>query len=113
MKNKVLKTIALVIAAHFSFQLTAQIMTKNAPTYPATRKDPSVSDDYHGTKVADPYRWLEDDNAAETKEWVKKQNEVTFGYLEKILSINAIGESSRLMLTGGIIVAAVLLQRRK
>ena len=84
MKNKVLKTIALVIAAHFSFQLTAQIMTKNAPTYPSTRKDPSVSDDYHGTKVADPYRWLEDDNAAETKEWVKKQNEVTFGYLEKI-----------------------------
>ena len=84
MTNKVLKTIALVIAAHFSFQLTAQIMTKNAPTYPATRKDPSVSDDYHGTKVADPYRWLEDDNAAETKEWVKKQNEVTFGYLEKI-----------------------------
>ena len=59
-------------------------MTKNAPTYPTTRQDPSVSDDYHGTKVTDPYRWLEDDNAAETKDWVKKQNEVTFGYLEKI-----------------------------
>lgn len=38
---------------------------------------------------------------------------LTIGYLEKILSINAVGESSRLMLTGGIIVAAVLLQRRK
>jgi prolyl oligopeptidase len=59
-------------------------MIKNKATYPETRKDPSVIDDYHGTKVADPYRWLEDDNAAETKEWVKKQNEVTFGYLEKI-----------------------------
>ncbi|MDZ7876972.1 MAG: prolyl oligopeptidase family serine peptidase [Saprospiraceae bacterium] len=59
-------------------------MTKNAPTYPATRQDPSVSDDYHGTKVTDPYRWLEDDNANETKDWVKKQNELTFGYLEKI-----------------------------
>ncbi len=38
---------------------------------------------------------------------------LTIGYLEKILSINAVGESSRLMLTGAIIVAAVLLQRRK
>ena len=38
---------------------------------------------------------------------------LTIGYLEKILSINAVGESSRLMLTGAIIVSAVLLQRRK
>jgi ribose/xylose/arabinose/galactoside ABC-type transport system permease subunit len=38
---------------------------------------------------------------------------LTIGYLDKILSLNAVGESSRLMLTGGIIVAAVLLQRRK
>jgi ribose transport system permease protein len=38
---------------------------------------------------------------------------LTIGYLEKILSINAVGESSRLMLTGAIIVAAVLLQRRR
>ena len=38
---------------------------------------------------------------------------LTIGYLEKILSINAVGESSRLMLTGTIIIAAVLLQRRK
>ena len=53
-------------------------------TYPNTRKDPSVSDDYFGTKVADPYRWLEDDNSDETKDWVKKQNEVTFGYLNQI-----------------------------
>jgi len=38
---------------------------------------------------------------------------LTIGYLEKILSLNAVGEASRLMLTGGIIVAAVLLQRRQ
>jgi prolyl oligopeptidase len=42
------------------------------------------ADDYHGTKVADPYRWLEDDHARATKEWVEAQNKVTFGYLEGI-----------------------------
>lgn len=51
--------------------------------YPATRKV-DQTDDYHGTKVADPYRWLEDDNAADTKAWVTEQNKVSFGYLEKI-----------------------------
>jgi len=52
-------------------------------TYPETAKG-DVVDDYFGTKVADPYRWLEDDNAPEVKEWVKEQNRVTFGYLEQI-----------------------------
>src|SRR3989454_6783771 len=51
--------------------------------YPATRRTNQV-EDYGGVKVADPYRWLEDDNSAETKAWVEAQNKVTFGYLEKI-----------------------------
>lgn len=51
--------------------------------YPNTRKSDQV-DDYHGVKVADPYRWLEDDNSAETGAWVKAENEVTFAYLNKI-----------------------------
>ena len=41
-------------------------------------------DDYHGTLVEDPYRWLEDVDSPETLAWVKSQNELTFGYLEKI-----------------------------
>jgi prolyl oligopeptidase len=51
--------------------------------YPLTAKTNTV-DDYHGTKVTDPYRWLEDDNSPATKSWVEAENQVTFGYLEKI-----------------------------
>lgn len=51
--------------------------------YPMTKKVDTV-DIYFGHKVADPYRWLEDDNSDETKNWVKAQNEVTFGYLNQI-----------------------------
>jgi len=51
--------------------------------YPETRKD-TVVDDYFGTKIADPYRWLEDDNSEETKKWVEAENDFTFAYLNKI-----------------------------
>lgn len=52
-------------------------------TYPVTAKGDQV-DDYHGTQVSDPYRWLEDDRAPEVEKWVAEQNKVTFAYLEKI-----------------------------
>ncbi len=52
--------------------------------YPETRQDSTVVDDYFGTKIADPYRWLEDDTSAETGAWVTAQNAVTNGYLSKI-----------------------------
>lgn len=53
--------------------------------YPDTRKVDQV-DDFFGKKVADPYRWLEDDNSAETAAWVAAENKVTFAYLERIPS---------------------------
>lgn len=50
----------------------------------AQTKQGDVVDTYFGTQVADPYRWLEDDRSAETAEWVKAQNKVTFDYLAQI-----------------------------
>jgi len=52
-------------------------------TYPITEKG-DVADDYFGTKVADPYRWFEDDKSEATAKWVEAQNTVTFDYLAKI-----------------------------
>jgi prolyl oligopeptidase len=61
--------------------LTAQ---DGAPLpYPKAKTVDQV-DDYHGTKVADPYRWLEDTDSAETHDWVEAENKLTFSYLEKI-----------------------------
>ena len=51
--------------------------------YPETKKVDQV-DDYFGTKVSDPYRWLEDDKSAETAAWVAAENKITQDYLSKI-----------------------------
>src|SRR5688572_27423224 len=51
--------------------------------YPETKKD-NVVEDYFGTKISDPYRWLENDTAADTKAWVEAENEVTQNYLSQI-----------------------------
>jgi prolyl oligopeptidase len=51
--------------------------------YPDTKTVNQV-DDYHGTKISDPYRWLEDDNSNDSKQWVKEQNSVTENYLSQI-----------------------------
>jgi len=54
--------------------------------YPLTKKG-DVVDTYFDTRVADPYRWLEDDRSSETGAWVKSQNKVTFDYLTNIFSL--------------------------
>src|SRR5688572_1616653 len=79
--------------------LITEVTTKEIPEplkqpkldYPQTRKT-DQTDDYFGTKVADPYRWLEDQYSEETAQWVEGQNKVTFGYLEQIPFRNKIKE---------------------
>jgi len=71
--------------------LPALVAAQSGPRleYPKTRTVDQV-DDYFGTKVKDPYRWLEDDNSPETKAWVEAQNAVTFAYLGAIPERKAI-----------------------
>jgi prolyl oligopeptidase len=52
-------------------------------TYPLAHSGNQV-DDYHGTIVTDPYRWLEEVDSPETLEWIRQENELTFSFLEKI-----------------------------
>lgn len=52
-------------------------------TYPETKKD-YTTDNYFGTRIADPYRWLENDTSTETKNWVDEENKITQNYLEQI-----------------------------
>jgi prolyl oligopeptidase len=63
-----------------------QQMTFN---YPKARKSDQV-DDYHGVKVADPYRWLEDLDSEETRAWVEAQNKLSFGFLGDIPARSAL-----------------------
>ena len=72
----------LLMTALFA-AISASAQQKTMLKYPDTRKD-NTTDNYHGTSIADPYRWLENDTAAEVKDWVIKENKVTQDYLSQI-----------------------------
>lgn len=76
------KTFALGAAGLLLASCASQNMTKNL-NYPETKKVDHV-DEYFGTKVQDPYRWLEDDRAEDTKDWVQREVAFTNDYLAKI-----------------------------
>ena len=63
--------------------MSSIVLDACAPKIPDTRRDNTV-DNYFGTQVADPYRWLEDDASDETAQWVQAQNRVTNHYLKGI-----------------------------
>ncbi len=74
-----------IFAVSVTLMFTAAVMGEEKLTYPKTEKSDQV-DEYHGTPVADPYRWLEDTNSENTKAWVEAQNKVTFDYLKTLPS---------------------------
>ena len=78
-------------ATSLSMSATASAQADKRFHYPATAKVDHV-DDYHGAKVADPYRWLEDANSPQTQEWVEAQNKVTFEYLRHLPTRDGIKE---------------------
>lgn len=72
----------------FVFLLVAAFLAANVPAqakfdYPKPRRGDQV-DDYHGVKVADPYRWMEQTESEETRAWIEAQNKVTNAYLATI-----------------------------
>lgn len=76
-------TLTGAVSAVFADETTQQQVQPMTLHYPTTKKV-AVVDEYFGTQVKDPYRWLEDDRSAETAEWVEAQNNITFSYLGKI-----------------------------
>src|SRR5881394_1423530 len=94
-----MKKIKLSFALVFAFAIVAALLSTSLPgvhaqrngdgggggpiKYPETKKV-EVVEDYFGTQVADPYRWLEDNDSPEVAAWVEAENRVTFAYLDQI-----------------------------
>jgi len=76
---------ALVFVCHsgVKFMVSSAMASASPFVYPTSPQSNQV-DQYHGTTIADPYRWLEDADSPETKAWVEAQNKLTFGFLEQI-----------------------------
>ena len=84
--------VGVVLLGLFGCNNNTETLSRTRFEYPSTRKDTTLIDSYFGVKVADPYRWLEDDNSSETGAWVQSQNKLTYDYLGKIPQREAIKE---------------------
>lgn len=84
MKNIILTTTVLLFLIACNQKSAETDFKKIDVKYPIAQKDSSVKDIYFGTTVADPYRWMENDTAANTVAWVKEENKVTDAYLASI-----------------------------
>ncbi|HEX2976276.1 MAG TPA: prolyl oligopeptidase family serine peptidase [Bacteroidales bacterium] len=81
--KKLLISLTLITVFVMALNNSCNRKGTSRPDYPVTDKV-EVTEDYFGTKVTDPYRWLEDDMSEKTAEWVKQQNKLTFTYLSQI-----------------------------
>jgi prolyl oligopeptidase len=81
MKHSVIYLLFLLLA--LSCRNSTNLYEIPSVKYPNTKKM-DISDNYFGTVVSDPYRWLENDTANDVAQWVIEQNKVTSGFLEKI-----------------------------
>jgi prolyl oligopeptidase len=79
---RILFTLAALLTGSI-FVLGQTKPMKQKFVYPQAKKVDQV-DDYHGTKVTDPYRWLEDPDSAESRAWIEAQNKLTFSFLDQI-----------------------------
>src|SRR5437867_3646286 len=86
-----MKITKIAFSLFLLFILAGSLKPQTKLQYPATKKV-EQTDNYFGTLVADPYRWLEDTDSPETKEWVESENKVTFDYLNKIPFRDKIGD---------------------
>src|SRR5579863_7368761 len=87
-----LTMLAVCAFGFFVFAIAASTAQDSSPlAYPEAKRGDQV-DDYHGVKVADPYRWLEDTDSADTAAWIEAENKLTFSYLDTIPYRGAIRE---------------------
>jgi prolyl oligopeptidase len=75
--------VAGMLRAVMLLGVTGTLAVSQPLEYPRAKRT-DIVDDYFGTKVPDPYRWLEDTDSPETQEWVKAENEITSAYLNKL-----------------------------
>ena len=84
--------LGLLIALGFAVMSMSVIpASAQSLVYPASLRQSQV-DVYHGTEVADPYRWLEDTQSAETQAWIEAQNQLTFSYLAQLPGRDALNQ---------------------
>ena len=77
--------LAVVLAAGFAVLPSIEVLADSGKpfVYPKAHKG-DVVDDFHGTKVPDPYRWMEDSDSPQRRKWIEAENRITFGYLGEI-----------------------------